>query len=109
MSSVAIAEIVATFVLCFVVANVACSAKGKSDHMFGLAIGFCIVAMGNAIGAVSGGSLNPAVSFGLDASNAMKGGSFGNCGAYSAFEFIGAGLATGAFMVVRDEEFAKGT
>jgi len=107
MSSVAVAEIVATFVLCFVVANVACSKNGKSDHMFGLAIGFCIVAMGNAIGAVSGGSLNPAVSFGLDGSNAMKGGSFGNCGAYALFELVGAGVAYGAFAVCRDEEFAK--
>merc|ERR1719387_802502 len=107
MTSVAIAEIIATFVLCFVVLNVAASAKGKSTHMFGLAIGFCIVAMGNAIGAVSGGSLNPAVSFGLDGSNAMKGGSFGNSGAYALFELIGAGVAYGAFAVCRDEEFAK--
>lgn len=105
--NVAFAEIVATFVLCFVVANVAASQKGKSEHMFGLAIGFCIVAMGNAIGAVSGGSLNPAVSFGLDASNAIKGGSFGNSGAYALFELVGAGVAYGAFTVCRDEEFAK--
>jgi len=107
MSSVAAAEIIATFVLCFVVANVACSRNGKSDHMFGLAIGFCIMAMGNAIGAVSGGSLNPAVSFGLDGSNAMKGGSFFNCLPYAGFEFGGALLAYGLFTVCRDEEFAK--
>ena len=55
----------------------------------------------------SGGSLNPAVSFGLDGSNAMKGGSFGNCGAYALFELVGAGVAYGAFAVCRDEEFAK--
>merc|ERR1719446_472517 len=79
----AFAEIMYTFVLCFVVLNVATLEGGKPGHMtsggksnqiYGLAIGFCIVVGGYAIGAVSGGSLNPAVSFGLDTSNAMKGG-----------------------------------
>merc|ERR1719473_1874698 len=107
MTSVAIAEIIATFVLCFVVLNVAASAKGKSTHMFGLAIGFCIVAMGNAIGAVSGGSLNPAVSIGLDASSAMKGGAVGNSAMYTVYELAGAAAAWGAYMVTRPEEFSK--
>jgi len=111
-SAAAFAEIVYTFVLCFTVLNVATlSGKhltngGKAAQIYGLAIGFCIVVGGYAIGAVSGGSLNPAVSIALDATSAMKGGSFMNCLAYSAFEFIGASCAAGAFMVVRDEEFA---
>jgi len=109
----AFAEIFYTFVLCFTVLNVATlsgqylSNGGKASQIYGLAIGFCIVVGGYAIGSVSGGSLNPAVSIALDTTNAMKGGSFMNCLAYSAFEFIGAGLAAGAFMVVRDNEFAK--
>jgi aquaporin Z len=108
----AFAEIVYTFVLCFTVLNVATLSGahltngGKAAQIYGLAIGFCIVVGGYAIGAVSGGSLNPAVSIALDTSSAMKGGSFMNCLAYSAFEFIGAGAAAGAFMVVRDEEFS---
>jgi len=107
----AFAEMVYTFVLCFVVLNVATLSGahltngGKAAQVYGLAIGFCIVVGGYAIGAVSGGSLNPAVSIALDTSSAMKGGSFMNCVAYSAFEFIGAGAAAAAFMVVRDEEF----
>lgn len=103
-----------TFLLCFVVLNVAALAKkapmvlgGKSVNMYGLAIGFCIVTGGNAIGKISGGSLNPAVSFGIDASYAMKGGSFSNCLAYSAFELFGAAIAAGLFLVVRDEESQK--
>jgi len=108
MMSVAFAEIIATFVLCLVVLNVAASKGGKSNHMFGLAIGFCIVAMGNAIGAVSGGSLNPAVSIGLDASSAMKGGAVGNSAMYSLYELVGAAAAFGAYKVTRPEEFAKG-
>merc|ERR1719463_806511 len=62
--SVAVAEIVFTFVLCFVVLGAACS-KSKNDQFFGLAIGSCVTAGGFAIGGVSGGSLNPAVSCGL--------------------------------------------
>jgi aquaporin Z len=105
------AEVVYTFVLCFVVLNVATlspkqamTAGGAATQVYGLAIGFCIVVGGFAIGSVSGGSLNPAVSIALDTTNALKGGSFMNCLAYSCFEFIGAGLAAGAFMVVRDEK-----
>merc|ERR1719263_1770642 len=112
-TAAAFAEIMYTFVLCFVVLNVATLSGqhltngGKAAQIYGLAIGFCIVVGGYAIGGVSGGSLNPAVSVALDTSSAMKGGSFMNCLAYSAFEFIGAGAAAGAFMVVRDNEFAK--
>jgi len=106
-SDAAFAEIMYTFVLCFVVLNVAAINKA-AKHIYGLAIGFTIVAGGYAIGAVSGGSLNPAVSLGLDASNASKGGTFSNCLAYTAFELTGAAMAAGAFYVARPEEFAKG-
>jgi len=107
----AFAEILYTFVLCFVVLNVATLSGvhltngGKAKQIYGLAIAFCIVVGGYAIGSVSGGSLNPAVSFGLDTSNAMKGGSWMNCIPYACFELIGASLAAGVFYVVRDEEF----
>ena len=77
--------------------------------MYGLAIGFCIVVGGNAIGAVSGGSLNPAVSIGLDTVGAIdkQGVYFMNSLVYSCFELIGAALAAGAFYALRDEQFAK--
>jgi len=113
-SDAAFAEIVYTFVLCFVVLNVATLSGqhltngGKARQIYGLAIGFCIVVGGYAIGAVSGGSLNPAVSFALDTSNAIKGGTWMNCVPYTCFEVIGAAVAAGAFFVTRDEEFTKG-
>jgi len=120
--AVGFAEIAYTFVLCFVVINVAClnatSEKGeklylmtggKSYQMYGLAIGFCIVVGGNAIGAVSGGSLNPAVSIALDATGAIDktGVYFMNSLVYSCFELIGAALAAGTFFALREEQFAK--
>jgi aquaporin Z len=108
------AEIMYTFVLCFVVLNVATLSGqyltngGKAKQIYGLAIGFCIIVGGYAIGAVSGGSLNPAVSFALDTSNATKGGAWMNCIPYTCFEIVGAAAAAGAFFVTRDEEFTKG-
>jgi len=103
----AAAEIIFTFVLCFVVLCVA-TVKEPSKDMFGLAIASCVTAGGYAIGAVSGGSLNPAVSFGISSAQIINGGLFYNCLIYSLFEFIGAGLAAGVFMVTHPSEYAKG-
>merc|ERR1719337_327376 len=100
----AAAEIVFTFVLCFVVLCVA-TVKEPSKDMFGLAIASCVTAGGYAIGAVSGGSLNPAVSIGISGSHIIGGGHFYNCLIYSLYEFIGAGLAAAMFMVVHPDEY----
>jgi aquaporin Z len=116
------AEIVYTFVLCFVVLNVAClkptdgkgmqlylMTGGPSSQMYGLAIGFCIVVGGNAIGGVSGGSLNPAVSVAIDATGAIDktGVYFMNSLVYTCFELIGAAGAAGMFYALHDEQFKK--
>jgi aquaporin Z len=104
----AMAEIVFTFVLCYVVLCVASVKKTPaSKDMFGLAIASCVTAGGYAIGAVSGGSLNPAVSFGISSSNIINHGLFYNCLIYSAYEFIGAGLAAGVFRATHPGEFLK--
>merc|ERR1719235_395600 len=93
---VAVAEIIFTFVLCYVVLCVAVS-KGptNSKSMFGLAIGSCVTVGGFAIGGISGGSLNPAVSVGIASSQILNGGFFYKAIIYSAFELIGAGAAVG--------------
>jgi len=70
-----IAEILYTFMLCFVVLNVAALKENGKDHAkswFGLAIGFVIVAGAYGAGAVSGGCFNPAVATGIG----MSGSSF---------------------------------
>merc|ERR1719443_2663981 len=103
----ACAEIVYTFVLCFVVLCVA-TVKEPSKDMFGLAIASCVTAGGYAIGAVSGGSLNPAVSFGISSANIINQGLFYNCLIYTVFEFIGAGIAAGVFHMVHPDEYEKG-
>jgi len=101
---VAVAEIVFTFLLCYVVLCVAVSKRTNSKSMFGLAIGSCVTVGGFAIGGISGGSLNPAVSIGIASSQIMNGGMFYKALIYSAFEFIGAGIAAGVVMTTHAEQ-----
>jgi len=101
---VGFAEVVFTFTLCYVVLATAVHEKTKSSIMFGLAIGSCVTVGGFAIGSVSGGSLNPAVSLGVSTSRAMIGNhrlwaNLSKAVLYSCFEFLGAGLAAGAIKV----------
>jgi len=98
-ASVTIAEVIFTFVLCYVVLCTAVSEHTKASHMFGLAIGSCVTVGGCAIGGISGGSLNPAVSFGISGAKILNGGYFYKCLLYSAMEFAGGLAAAGVFKV----------
>merc|ERR1719284_1828896 len=100
----AVAEIVFTFVLCYVVLCVATTEKGLSNY-FGLAIGMCVIVGGYAIGAVSGGSLNPAVSIAIDTAHLLKHGTWINCVLYSAAELAGAAAAAGVFALTHPAEY----
>jgi aquaporin Z len=113
-ADVTFAEFTYTFVLCFTVLNVAALKKdapmmdgGASTQLYGLIIGFCIVAGGWAIGTISGGALNPAVALGIDVAHASNGFTLSNCLLYTAFELLGAGLAAVTFSVLRVEEYEK--
>merc|ERR1719217_69176 len=72
-----LAEVLYTFMLCFVVLNVACSKRNnpadKGNQFYGLAIGFVIIAGAYGAGAISGGCFNPAVAIGIDVSSAGLG------------------------------------
>jgi aquaporin Z len=59
-----VAELLFTFALCYVVLNVATSKDHRENSFYGLAIGFTVVAGALAVGAISGGAFNPAVSLG---------------------------------------------
>mmetsp|Transcript_48727 Transcript_48727/g.130445 ORF Transcript_48727/g.130445 Transcript_48727/m.130445 type:complete len:524 (-) Transcript_48727:87-1658(-) len=103
---VAVAEIVFTFVLSFVVLCIATVQSVPAEQMTGLVIGMCVTVGGLAIGKVSGGSLNPAVSFGIaSARKVIGGGSFWTGLAYIFFELIGACVASGLFRLTYPEEF----
>jgi aquaporin Z len=57
-------ELLFTFALCYVVLNVATSKDHPDNSFYGLAIGFTVVAGAIAVGAISGGAFNPAVTLG---------------------------------------------
>jgi len=109
MQQACTAELAFTFVLCLVVLCAAVHPTTKTANFFGLAIGACVTVGGNAIGAISGGSLNPAVSFGIASAATLKHGP-GNllvAVIYTLFEFIGAGVAAGIVMQTHASGEAK--
>ena len=99
--SAGVCELVYTFMLCFVVLNVAaakknkeprleglgvelhdlsiwarrnsCAAEEEKPQYFALAIGFCVVAGAYGAGVISGGAFNPAVALSLDITSLNKG------------------------------------
>ena len=64
ISSFFVAEILFTFLLVFVILNVALNKNLKGNQFYGLAIGLPVTAGAFAVGNISGGVFNPAVSFG---------------------------------------------
>jgi aquaporin Z len=63
-AAAAVAELLITFALCYVVLNVATSKDQPNNGFFGLAIGFTVAAGAFAVGGLSGGVFNPAVALG---------------------------------------------
>jgi len=103
---VAVAEILFTFLLCYVVLAVATTKKAKTQF-FGLAIGSCVTAGGIAIGTISGGVLNPAVAFGVSLTSLFGGGNFWHCIPYMFFECLAGGFAAAIFALTRPSEYGK--
>lgn len=100
-------ELLFTFLLSFVVLSVA-TVKNPLSEYFGLAIGACVIAGGYAIGGLSGGSLNPAVSAGLSVSDFVNtGASMVSLASYTGAELLGGAVAAGVFAIVHEKEFAK--
>merc|ERR1719329_1378913 len=93
-----------TFLLSYVVLSVATIKDGLSEY-FGLAIASCVTAGGYAIGAVPGGSLNPAVSTGIAVTGLFGGHGVFHLFLYLIFEVAGGLAAAGLFMAVRPSEY----
>eukprot|EP00440_Ansanella_granifera_P012716 gb/GFBE01013815.1/.p1 GENE.gb/GFBE01013815.1/~~gb/GFBE01013815.1/.p1 ORF type:complete len:518 (+),score=123.80 gb/GFBE01013815.1/:1-1554(+) len=100
-----IAELIYTFMLCFVVLSCAASRKNNPpkdpNQFYGLAIGFVIVAGGYAVGGISGAALNPAVALGLGATS----GNMTPPLIWTGAEIAAAVVAAGVFRLLRSEEF----
>merc|ERR1711924_12367 len=83
-AQIILGEFFYTFLLVLVVLNTAAIASNAANKSFGLAIGMCVTVGGIAVGGISGGCFNPAVSFALGI-----GGLFAkNAGGQNAWFFI---------------------
>eukprot|EP00400_MALV-I_sp_L67-5_P000312 gene312-1138_t len=105
--NIAIAEGLFTFVLAFVVLATV-TTRSPLQQFFGIAIGFCIIVGGYSIGGISGGHLNPAVSFGVGTARAIfDKGNFMNALIYSVAQLAGGALAAVVFFVTHDDDLEE--
>jgi aquaporin Z len=97
MLAALVVEALFTFALCYVVLNVATSKDQPGNQFFGLAIGFTVVAGAFAVGGISGGSFNPAVSLGAATSGAFA---WSSIWVYLVAELVGGAAAGLAFLAL---------
>lgn len=97
-----LAEVIWTFVLCFVVLGVATNSATEGNSFFGAAIGLTVTAGAFAVGGISGGAFNPAVALGLSFAAHLS--SISYSGFVSLANLLGGGLAAAIFYIVAPPE-----
>ena len=104
-----VAEIIFTFLLCFVVLNVATRTTTQNNNgYYGAAIGLTVTAGAITVGNVSGGAFNPAVAICLSIASRSSSSLMYAVGT-SVANFIGGILAAVIFRIVAPEEFTTTT
>jgi aquaporin Z len=96
-----LAEFLGTFALAYVVLNVATSKGTTGNSFYGLAIGFTVLTMAFAFGAVSGGAFNPAVAVGI---SILKLTSWNSIWVYLVGCFGGASVAALVFRICNPDD-----
>jgi aquaporin Z len=96
-----IVEFLFTFALCYVVLNVATAKDTENNSFYGLAIGFTVVAGAFAVGSVSGGAFNPAVTGGASVLGLFA---WSNLWIYLLAQLAGGAAAAGVFLLTQLEE-----
>ena len=96
-----IAEFLGTFLLVYVVLNVATSKNTAGNSFYGLAIGFTILVCAYSLGSYSGGAFNPAVAIVI---SFMKLSSWYDLWIFLVSCFGGAALAAVVFKAVNPED-----
>jgi aquaporin Z len=97
----ALAEIIGTFALAYVVLNVATAKGTAGNSYFGLAIGATVLAMALAFGKFSGGVFNPAVGLGLCIQKSMC---WENLWMFFVAPLIGGVIAAFVFKLVNEAD-----
>ena len=97
----ALAEIIGTFALAYVILNVATAKGTAGNSYFGLAIGGTVLAMALTVGLFSGGVFNPAVGLGLSIQKSLC---WENLWMFFVAPVIGGILAAYVFKAVNEKE-----
>jgi aquaporin Z len=101
LAATAVVELLFTFALCYVVLNVATSRDQPGNSFFGLAIGFTVAAGAFAVGGISGGAFNPAVTLGAATAGLFA---WSTLWVYIVVQAV-AGIAAGlAFLVLNPDD-----
>ena len=101
VGSAFVAELIFTFLLCFVVLNVATSKDHPNNSFYGLAIGFTVATGAIAVGGISGGAFNPAVVLGASIMGLF---SWGSLWIYLVANIAGGALAAFAFRTLNPDD-----
>lgn len=99
-----IVELFFTFVLVYVVLNVATSKDNANNSFYGLAIGSTVFIGAATVGGISGGGFNPAVAFGLAISGQFA---WGSIWLYFLAPLVGGALAALAFRALNTHDKLK--
>jgi aquaporin Z len=97
VGAILLAEFLFTFALAYVVLNVATAKDTAGNSFYGIAIGFTVLTGAFAVGDVSGGAFNPAVTVGAAALGLLAS---GNLWAYFVAQFAAAALAAVVFKLL---------
>ena len=98
---VAVAELLYTFALAYVVLNVATAKGTQGNSFYGLAIGFTVLVGAFAVGDISGGAFNPAVAVGAASLGFVT---WANVWMHLLADFAGAALAAVTFKTLNPED-----
>jgi len=97
----AVAELLFTFALGYVVVNVATSRDQAGNSFFGLAIGFTVAAGAFTVGGLSGGVFNPAVALGGTAGGVFA---WSSLWMYVIVQLVGGAAAGLVFRVLNPDD-----
>lgn len=96
-----VVELLFTFALCFVMLNVATSKSHPDNSFYGLAIGFTVMAGAFAVGDISGGAFNPAVTFGAAVMGMFA---WPTLWVYFLAQFVAGAVAGTAFLALNPDD-----
>lgn len=96
-----VAEFIGTYLLAWVVLNVATSKANAIKDFYGLAIGFAVATAATAFGPVSGGAFNPAVGLGVVVAGLSA---WGNLWIYLVACLLGGNAAALTFKILQPQD-----